>query len=225
MSNYRAADAKTQWFQDNFPGDTMNIKPSNLVLVFHTTEGTTWPGYEGGATAPNYTGQPPLGDPDKDNFRRGAWRAHFPDEKSARALKNLPGGVETNTLNAIQVELIGTCAPINAKRWGRTSSTRIAGRDYVYWPDATPRQLRWAARLVADLHRRHGLALKAPRKFLPYPDSYGKNGVRLNNAQWMDTVGVIGHQHVPENDHGDPGALDVPEILRIARELIEKRGR
>src|SRR4051812_41507611 len=77
MTNYRAADSKTQWFQDNFPGSTMNIKPSNLVLVIHTTETTSWPGYEGGATAPNYTGLPPLGEPNEEGFRKGAYRAHF----------------------------------------------------------------------------------------------------------------------------------------------------
>lgn len=222
MSNYRAADSKTQWFQDNFPGSTMNIKPSNLVLVIHTTETTGWPGYEGGATAPNYTGLPPLGEPNHDGFRKGAYRAHFPDEKSARALKNLPGGVETNTLNAIQLELIGSCDPKNASRWGRTSRSNLAGKQYVYWPEASPRQLLWVARFVADLHRRHGLALKAPRKFLPYPASYGANGVRLTNSQWMNTVGVIGHQHVPENSHGDPGNLNVEEILRLARGLVTK---
>lgn len=220
MSNYRAADSKTQWFQDDYPGSTMKIGPNNLVLVIHTTEGTTWPGYEGGASAPNYTGMPPLGEPGKPNFSKGAYRAHFPDEKSARALRNLPGGVETNTLNAIQLELIGTCDPKNSKRWGRTSNTRIAGRDYVFWPDADARQLAWVARFVADLHRRHGLALKAPRKFLPYPDSYGDNGVRLSNSQWQRTVGVIGHQHVPENSHGDPGNINVEEILRLARKLV-----
>jgi hypothetical protein len=222
MTNYRAADSKTQWFQDNYPGATMDIKASNLVLVIHTTETTSWPDYEGGATAPNYTGQPPLNEPSDDNFSRGSYRAHFPDEKSARALQNLPGGVETNTLNAIQLELIGSCDPKNAKRWGRTSTTRLAGRDYVYWPEATPRQLRWVARFVADLNRRHGLRLVAPREFLAYPASYGDSPVRLRSDDWKRVTGVLGHQHVPENVHGDPGNLNVPEILRIAKDLIAK---
>lgn len=220
MSTYRPADTKTQWFQDNFPGAKLNLKATTMVVVVHTTEGTDWPTYRGGATAPNYTGKPPLGTYGTDSFHRGRWRAHFPDERSSRALQNLSGGVETNTLNAVQLELIGTCDPRNAKRWGGTSRTRIAGRDYVYWPNANDRQLRWVARILADFHRRHGLVLSAPRKFIAYPASYGKNGVRLSGAQWKRTVGIVGHQHVPENVHGDPGNIDMDKILRFARRMV-----
>ncbi len=91
MSNYLNSDKTTQWFQDNYPGSDMNLTERTTVLVLHTTEGTNWPTYSGGATAPTYTGIPPLG------IRKGQWRAHFPDEKSARALRNTSGGVETNT--------------------------------------------------------------------------------------------------------------------------------
>jgi hypothetical protein len=217
MSTPRNADSRTQWFQDNFPGADLKLGPKTMVEVIHTTEGTTWPDYEGGATAPNLTGLPPLGD------RRGQWRAHFPDEKSSRALRNEAGGVQTNTLNAHQIELIGTCDPRNAKRWGGSSRTRIAGRDYVYWPDATERQLRWLARMLADLHIRHGLRLVAPARFLPYPASYGANGVRLSARQWSNITGVVGHQHVPENSHGDPGNIDMGFVLEFARKHVERR--
>lgn len=220
MSNYRAADAKTQWYQDNFPGSTLKLTPDTMVAVLHTTEGSTWPTYSGGATAPNYTGQPPLGKPNDDNYRKGQWRAHFPDEKSARALRNDSGGVETNTLNAVQLELIGTCDPKNAKRWGGTSPTRIAGRDYVYWPDASEVQLMWVARILADFHRRHGLILTAPKRFIAYPGSYGATEVRMSVKEWLNSRGVVGHQHIPENDHGDPGNLDIVSILEKARKLV-----
>lgn len=217
MSNYRAADKKSQWFQDNYPGSTMKLNKSTMVVALHTTEGTDWPSYSGGAVAPTYTGKPALGDV------KGAWRAHFPDEKSARALRNEPGGVETNTLNCVQIELIGTCDPRNEKRWGKTSRSRIAGRDYVYWPNATDRQLLWVARILADFHRRHGLVLDAPRRFLPYPESYGKTRVRLSGSEWLNTRGVVGHQHIPENDHGDPGNIDIEKILQMARKLVQPK--
>lgn len=216
MSNYRAADKNTQWFQDDFPGSDLKLSAETMVVVVHTTEGSDWPTYSGGATAPNYTGKPPL-------ESKGLWRAHFPDEKSSRALQNDAGGVETNTLNVVQIELIGTCDPRNKTRWGNTSRTRLAGRDYVYWPNANPHQIRWLARLLADLHIRHGLQLIAPKEFKPYPDSYGDNGVRLTPTAWRKAVGVFGHQHVPENDHGDPGDLPIDLILCEAKRIVEKR--
>jgi len=217
MSNYRVADCKTQWFQDDYPGADLHLNKDTMVVTLHTTEGTDWPSYEGGATAPNYTGLPPLGE------ARGKWRGHFPDEKSSRALRNAAGGVNTNTLNTVQIELIGTCDPRNAKRWGGTSNTRVAGRDYVFWPDADKRQLHWVGRILADFHKRHGFRLRTGVVFKPYPASYGvNNGVRLPFAGWSNYVGVLGHQHVPENSHGDPGNIDIQEILGFARKLIQK---
>jgi hypothetical protein len=218
MSTARNADTKTQWFQDNFPGADLKLSAKTMVEVLHTTEGTSWPEYGGdGSTAPNMTGLPPLmGNP-------GKWRAHFPDEKSSRALQNLDGGVQTNTLNAHQIELIGTCDPRNKVRWGGTSRTRLAGRDYVFWPNADEKQLKWVGRMLAGLHLRHGLRLVAPRQFLPYPDSYGSTRVRLNGAEWSNVTGVVGHQHVPENSHGDPGNIDIDFILNFAKAYAAKR--
>jgi len=178
-----------------------------MVATLHTTETSGWPGYEGGATAPNYTGNPPIG------VRFGKWRAHYPDEKSSRALKNLAGGVETNTLNDVQFELIGTCDPKHAKTWGKLK----AGKHYVYWPHATKRQLRWVARMMADMNVRHGLQLKAPKRFLPYPASYGSNGVRMSFAEWRNATGIVGHQHIPENVHGDPGNINIAYIIQQAK--------
>lgn len=212
MSNYALADTKSQWYQDNYPGASMNLTAKTMVVVVHTTEGISWPGYSGGATAPNYTGFPPLEDHDGD------WRAHFPDEKSARALENRDGGVETNTLNCVQIELIGTCDPKHKVSWIINGKTYLAGEDYVYWPDATDVQLRWLANILADFHERHGLQLLAPRTFKAYPGSYGlNNGVRLTGSQWLSAVGVFGHQHVPENAHGDPGEIDMPRVLILAK--------
>lgn len=207
MSKYPPADSTTQWFEDNFPGALMNPN----VLVLHTTEGTTWPGYEGGATAPNYTARPDLG------AKRLHWRQHYPDERSSRSLVNAPGGVETNTLNCIQVELVGTCDPAHRTSWGNLR----AGHDYVFWPDAPDWLLRELAKFVAYCHRRHGVKLQAPT-FKAYPGSAGtNNGVRMTGTQWRNFYGVCGHQHVPENVHGDPGNTDVPKVLEFAKAIID----
>ncbi len=53
--------------------------------------------------------------------------------------------------------------------------------------------------------------------FKAYPGSYGGNGVRMSNSQWSNYRGHCGHQHVPENDHGDPGAFPMAAILDRAK--------
>lgn len=208
MSKYARANSTVQWFQDTFPGEP--IDPNTVVV--HTTEGTSWPGYDDGASAPHYTARPDFA------RKRLRWRQHFPDEASARALRNEDGGVETNTLNCVQVELVGTCDPKHATKWQGTD--RRAGVDYIYWPDAPDWALRELARFLADMHRRHGVKLEAPR-FRAYPDSFGlDNGVRFTFRQWRGFFGVCGHQHVPENTHGDPGNLDMPKVLRMAQSIV-----
>ena len=187
--NYPKADTKIQDFQKAYPGALMTLNSKTMVVVLHTTEGTGWPDYNGGFSAPTYTGMPPLG------LRKGFWRAHFPDNRSARALVNKSGGVETNTLNVVQIELIGTCDPKHRKSWDGQGK-RIAGKDYVYWPDATKKQLRWLCRILAWFNKKYGFELVAPKKFEAYPGSYGLTKNRLTYEAWRKTVGVVGHQHV-----------------------------
>lgn len=202
-TKYPGADSRTQWFQDKYPGAPMHTN----VLVLHTTETSGWPDYLGGSEAPNYTAHPLI------KAQKTEWRQHFPDNRSARALVNSPGGVETNTLNCVQVELIGTCDPAHRLKWG----TLKAGVDYIYWPEAPEWALRGLADFVAYCHVVHGVRLEAP-VFKPYPASYGANGVRFTGRQWENFYGVCGHQHVPENDHGDPGALPIDQVFKYATE-------
>jgi hypothetical protein len=42
---------------------------------------------------------------------------------------------------------------------------------------------------------------------------------RLSGQQWLDFSGWLGHQHAPENDHWDPGAIDITDLLNRARKL------
>ncbi|MBQ1166121.1 hypothetical protein KBZ21_49875, partial [Streptomyces sp. A73] len=73
--------------------------------VWHSTEGTSLPSYGGGGSAPNLTAKPDF------KNKRMVWYQHFDFDPSARALVNRAGGVETNTLNVCQVEVVGTCDP------------------------------------------------------------------------------------------------------------------
>lgn len=205
MTNYPKADTRRAWYQDNYPGAAMD--PNCGVL--HTTEGTTLPGYEGGATAPNYTAVPDF------KNRRLNWFAHFPDERSARALRNLSGGVETNTANAVQVELVGTCAPATSASW------RARGYAHIYWPEAPQWALDDLAEFIAWMHKTHGIRIDGPQgRWTPYPRSYANGGgQRFTFARWRAFYGWCGHQHVPENVHGDPGALDWEYVERKARAI------
>lgn len=217
MSTYSRANRTAQWFGNKY--DSARFKPNCGVL--HSTETNGWPGYDGGSMGPNYTGFP--------NFRTKTidWRAHFEDEESSRALENRPGGVETNRANAIQVELIGTCDAkyrVSRRGWGK------AGVNYVYWSDAPEWALNSLADFLADMNRRHGIPLSGPSMWLTYgldsrapgrnPASYGKSPARFSFKEWQNFYGWCGHQHVPENDHGDPGSLDASRVFAIARAKV-----
>lgn len=210
--DYPKADAETQWFADNPHLVGSTIDPN--VVVLHTTETTGWPSYNNGGTpgdaGPHYTARPDI------KACRTGWRQHYPETMSSRALRNEAGGVETNTLNCVQVELIGTCDSSKRKTWMVSGVTMRAGVDYIYWPDAPEWALRDLADFLASIHKRQGILLEAPKTWLPYPDSYGNTAARMTFAEWRGFYGVCGHQHVPENSHGDPGDIDIKRVLTLA---------
>lgn len=107
-----------------------------------------------------------------------------PADTFAKALTNLPGGVETNrrTGGVLQVEIVGRAAD-------------VGGYDDA-WYDALRRVLK-------DLSDRFGIFYE----FRPDP-------ARLSFEQWLDPDlrGWLGHCHVPENNHWDPGTLDYARL-------------
>jgi hypothetical protein len=111
---------RDHWYQDDFEGARMEVN----AVVLHTTEGRSLPGYGGGASAPNLTAVPDLA------AKKLKWYQHFDIDISSRALLNRPGGVETNTLNVCQAELVGTCDPELHTKWQQS------GKAHVYWPKA-----------------------------------------------------------------------------------------
>ena len=196
------ANHTAQWFATRYPGDTMEVNTG----VLHTTEGTGWPGYEQGAKAPHFTGKP--------NFttKRIEWRQHYPVDRSSRALRNLAGGVETNTRDTLQIELIGTCDLATSRNWSLP---------HIFWPEAPDWALMDVARLMAWLRTEHDIPLTSGLTFYGYPGSYANGrGQRLSFTAWNNFRGWCGHQHVPEQVHGDPGSLDVPRLLAMARAIV-----
>ncbi|MFF9175991.1 hypothetical protein [Streptomyces sp. NPDC014793] len=190
------------WYGSKYPGSSME---SN-VIVWHTTEGTSLPSYSGGAEAPNFTAKPDFA------AQRLVWYQHFDFDSSARALVNAAGGVETNTLNVCQVEIIGTCDASTHAKWTK------AGYQHLYTPDLPDWAIRDLAAFAKWAHDNHGVPLTSAVTFKAYPASYGSgNGVRMSASKWNSFTGHCGHQHVPENLHGDPGLLPMGAILARAK--------
>lgn len=209
---YYPPASRAYWYEDNYGGSAMEVN----CCCWHSTEGTSLPSYGGGASAPTLTVKP--------NFtrQRMEWWQHFRIDTSARALANKAGGVETNTANVVQVEVVGTCDRRHARTWRIGSRTYTAGVHYLYMgalPDWAVRDL---AAFAEWLHDEHGVPLRSGLKWPAYPESYGANGVRMSGAEWRNFYGHCGHMHVPENDHGDPGAFPAGAILARAAGAIEE---
>lgn len=187
--------------------------------VVHTTEGRTLPSYNGGAMAPTVTGVPDIA------AKKIRWYQHYDVDESARALANKLGGVETNTANAFQVELVGTCDPKARDAWARAGHKQNV--DFIFWPEAPDWALAEAAWLVRWLHDNHQVPLTCVKDWLAYgtdprrpgvtPASYGASPARMSFDEWRSFTGWCGHQHVPENDHGDPGAMDFARVIDLAK--------
>lgn len=181
---------------------TSSAQPEPDVCVLHTTEGMGWPDYAGGGQAPHATIEAIPG-------KGIRVREHIPFTDFAKALANLPGGVETNRRGVVQFELKGTCDP---KRRG--------DRAWFYWPDADDVVLQALADYLRPILTRFDIPATAPA-FQAYPASYGARGqtntVRMTYAQWDAFNGICGHQHVPENTHGDPGAFPIGKLVALLR--------
>lgn len=200
-----AITSGASWYEDNYGGSAMEVN----VLAVHTTEGTSLPGYGGGASAPNITFLPNI------KSKRLQGYQHFRIDTSSRALVNLRGGVETNTLNVVQAEFVGTCDPATSKRWGGKNTS------HIFWPDAPDWAYEEMAEFFAWLHEEHGVPLTGPSKWPAYPSSYGNGqGQRMSFSEWNSFKGICGHMHVPENSHGDPGSIPFGEIIDLAKSLV-----
>lgn len=173
--------------------------PINKVVV-HSTEGSGWPGYNGGKNAPHMT----------INLQTGAIRQHIDSALSSKALVNRPGGVETNNNGVFQIELIGSCDRAWAKK-----------HNIFFLPDANDKQLGVLAEVLAWVHKTHGVPLTT--RGLSWPDTnaaYLTAPQRMSYKAWNNFSGVCGHTHVPENDHWDPGKTDVPRAVELAKKLV-----
>lgn len=117
----------------------------------------------------------------------------LPANRAARGLRNRTGGVQTNRCGSvcIQIEVIAYAN----RPW--TSYITAAGK--ATW-----------ARIMAWV-RSLGIPDRWPAGPPPRYDSVRRCNVPENARStrvWTREAGHYGHSQVPENDHGDPGALD-----------------
>jgi hypothetical protein len=94
--------------------------------------------------------------------------------------------VETNKAHAIQVELVGLAE--ESPGWDAADYARIA-------------------RLAREIESACGVSRTSLATFRP------KQVVHLSPTAWLHGSGHCGHQHVPGNDHHDPGALRIDLIV------------
>jgi hypothetical protein len=161
--------------------------------VLHTTESSSWPSYRDWADCPHATVLPTPG-------KGVTVHQHVPFSRASFALVHGSGQQATNTDYAFQFELVGT--------------SDKNGPGY-YWPAADDAVLLdLYKKVIKPLSDAYRIPITAPT-FKPYPASYGANGVRLSQATWDTYTGWLGHQHVPENDHGDPGAFPWARLMEL----------
>ena len=147
-------------------------------IVHHTTEGSTAEGafdaFRENKSDPHFT------------VDDGSIYQHIDTAVAARALRNPPGGVQTNRDSAIQIEVVG----------------------FAHRPKSKA-TLRNVARLCRWIEATHGVPQAWPNG-LPRPtrpDGRDPGGHNRNALTWDTRGGHYGHSQVPENTHYDPGYL------------------
>ncbi|MCP5025755.1 MAG: SH3 domain-containing protein, partial [Actinomycetia bacterium] len=118
---------------------------------------------------------------------------HIAIDTAARALKGTTL-TETNKAGAIQIEIVGRAAE------SATFSDELI--------EALASWMRW-------VEAEAGVVRTAPHRFLG-SEAFGFSGAaRMTIDQWERYNGWCGHQHVPRNDHWDPGRIDIDRLLSL----------
>lgn len=116
---------------------------------------------------------------------------YFPLDVGSRALEHPAGTMPTNSANAIQIEVCGYA------------------RDSHSWGSA---QIHALAQLTRLIEHRVEVLRKAPRPFKVPALHYSQQG-------FVQAKGHVGHCHVPNNSHWDPGRLPIQKIFRRIESL------
>ena len=183
---------KASWFGDGATSGDYYGGPWKVVL--HTTETVGLPDYAEGKTAPHLTYNP----------ETRKWVQHTSLLKAARALRNTPGGAQTNRDCALQVEIICySNKPLADDSWRRRWVGHLTQENLADIREF----LNWTA-------ENFGVVMKWPGKQAYSYAEANAPGFRMTSFEWDNWDGVCAHQHVPEgNTHWDTGALDWGVLL------------
>lgn len=114
---------------------------------------------------------------------------HIPYSRGGRALSHTTS-TQTNDANCIQIEIIGRAS------------------ESPGWPAD---QVDWLGHVLAPMLDELGIARRAPAFVAGGAGFHAAQ--RMSETAWRSFNGVCGHEHVPENDHYDPGAFDIARFL------------
>lgn len=196
--------AGSSWLSGN--GGDQVAATGGARSVWHTTEGPSIAAavsaYRANNSWPHATWDP----------RTGEVVQHLHVNQSARSVQNLSGGVQTNRYGVVlQVETVAHAAvpftngPLagldRIMDWMRSNGVPDVwpmGQPLAYGPD----------------ERRPGVS----------PAAYGLNNGDRDPAIWTAKGGHYGHSQVPENDHGDPGRIDITKIIGTDEEEDVPKG-
>lgn len=186
------------WEQRNEAHSGPMLPGAPTMCVLHTMQGS----FESGVASLTARANWPHGCYDPATRRK---IQGVDTDNAAKALGNLPGGVETNRHGAIQYELAGFAQDTHdwPDEWLRNIAEDIIvpGYSLGLW-DFTLPPLGFLGADSGAISR-----VDAPQRFTP--------------EQWEAFHGICGHQHVPENgDRWDPGKLNVPRIIEHAQVLL-----
>lgn len=159
--------------------------------VLHTTEGGSYAGaraaYVKNNSAPHFT----------VSFEGGTFKVwqHIPLNKAARALAHPAGTVETNRARCIQIEIVG-----------RASTAGTLQREYL---NGIGRLMRWIESNTGI--SRSALDFRSDKEGIVL--ARDTSPIRLSPTVWKNYSGWCGHQHVPHNNHWDPGDIDINYLM------------
>lgn len=182
---------EARWKGDGKSGGSYTSGPWKVVL--HTTETRGVPGYSNGYAAPHLTYW----------SKHRIFYQHTDLEVAARALRNLRGGVQTNRDKAIQLEIV--CYS------HKPTADRVTNGIWV--ADLTGEQLGDIRRFMWWCHIEFGVPWTWPGKQAGSYAEANAPGFRMQPEVWDSYAGFVGHQHVPENTHWDPGLLDWNRLM------------
>lgn len=176
--------------QTQVPGLIQRCRNRDLSAFREIEQGVLATWRRGGGYPTQYLITPPL---------RSAIQC-VPNDTGGYALVDVSGGVRTNRAGerVIQIEMVGHAAQLRDE---------YDSDDWV-----------WLGQFLRQLCVAEGVPFVFPLPFLATPqEAYGVNKPgRLSGAAFKEISGIIGHQHVPENEHWDPGFVNVELMMRDA---------